>query len=267
MKEFIVRAISGILYVSIIIFTLFTPREWFIGLFFILALITLNEFLKLHKSKGYFYYIILFLLFYFISYQLYHNYAIYALLIATISINLFLLIDLYAAEKKHFIKEKKLLGSIFYISSGFVFLTLIPLINLQFIPEILISIFILIWANDTFAYLIGKSIGKRKLMERISPKKTIEGFIGGLVGAILTSLVIFYCTEYYSAYIWIAIAILITVFGTLGDLIQSKFKRIAGVKDSGKLMPGHGGIYDRLDSIIYSSPFIYLFLQIINYAS
>lgn len=267
MKELIVRTISGILYVSIIIFTLFTSREWFIGLFFILALITLNEFLKLHKSKGYFYYIILFIIFYFISYKLYHNYAIYILLIGTISVNLFLLIDLYATDKKHFIKEKKLLGSIFYICSGFVFLTLIPFINLHFIPEILISIFILIWANDTFAYLTGKSIGKRKLMEKISPKKTIEGFIGGLIGSILTSLIIFNFTEYYPVYIWIVIAILISVFGTFGDLIQSKFKRNAGVKDSGRLMPGHGGIYDRLDSIIYSSPFIYLFLQIINYVS
>ncbi|MBV1924646.1 MAG: phosphatidate cytidylyltransferase, partial [Flavobacteriaceae bacterium] len=80
MKEFIVRAISGILYVSIILFTLFTSREWFIGLFFILALITLNEFLKLQNSKGYIYYLILALLFYFLSYKLYHIYAIYTLL-------------------------------------------------------------------------------------------------------------------------------------------------------------------------------------------
>jgi phosphatidate cytidylyltransferase len=160
-----------------------------------------------------------------------------------------------------------MLGSIFYISSGFVFLTLIPFINLQFIPELIICIFILIWANDTFAYLVGKSLGKHKLMERISPKKTIEGFVGGLLGAIITSLIIFNFTEYYSVFVWVAIALLISVFGTLGDLIQSKFKRKAGVKDSGRLMPGHGGLYDRLDSVIYSSPFIYLFLQIINYVS
>jgi len=267
MKELIVRAISGILYVSIILFTLFTSREWFIGLFFILALITLNEFLKLHKTKGYNYYIILIVLFYFLSYKIYHLYAIYVLLIATLSVNLLLLADLFSTSKTLLFKYKKRLSSIFYISSGFVFLTLIPFIGLNFIPQIIISIFILVWANDTFAYLVGVSIGKHKLMERISPKKTIEGFIGGLIGAIITSLIIFNYTDYYSVFIWFVLAILVSVFGTLGDLIQSKFKRNAGVKDSGKLMPGHGGLYDRLDSVIYSSPFIYLFLQIINYVS
>ncbi len=94
MKELIVMAISGIIYVSIIIFTLFTSREWFIGLFFILALITLNEFLKLHKVKGYIYYTILIVLFYFLSYKIYHIYAIYALLIATLGVNIYLLVDI-----------------------------------------------------------------------------------------------------------------------------------------------------------------------------
>ncbi len=267
MKELIVRAISGMLYVSLIIFTLFTSREWFIGLFFILSVLTLNEFLKLHNSKGYIYYLILAALFYFLSYKIYHIYAIYTLLIATVGVNILLLIDLFSKSESSLFKNKKQLSTIFYISSGFIFLTLIAFIGLHCLPQIIIFIFILIWANDTFAYLIGKSLGKHKLMERISPKKTIEGFIGGLLGAVITSLIIFNYTEYYSLFIWIVLALIVSIFGTIGDLIQSKFKRTAGVKDSGKLMPGHGGIYDRLDSIIYSSPFIYLFLQFIEYIS
>ncbi len=115
---------------------------------------------------------------------------------------------------------------------------------------------------------MGKSIGKNKLFERISPKKTIEGFLGGLTFSIIGSFLI---ATYYigtsNIGIWIGIAILVSIFATLGDLIQSKFKRIAGVKDSGKIMPGHGGILDRLDSIIFVSPFIFLFYQILYYVS
>jgi phosphatidate cytidylyltransferase len=137
-------------------------------------------------------------------------------------------------------------------------------------PKILISIFILIWTNDSFAYIVGKSIGKTKLFERISPKKTIEGFIGGVAFAVLASYLI---SKYYiqiaegKVFIWIIIALIVGIFGTIGDLIESKFKRFAGVKDSGKIMPGHGGVLDRLDSVIFVAPIVFLFYQILNYVS
>ena len=127
--------------------------------------------------------------------------------------------------------------------------------------------FILTWTNDTFAYLIGKRFGKRKLKEKISPKKTIEGFIGGLLAALIGGAIIFNTTLLYSPAFWLLLALLVSILGTSGDLIQSKFKRLAGVKDSGRIMPGHGGVYDRLDSIIFASPFIYLFIIFINYVS
>jgi phosphatidate cytidylyltransferase len=151
--------------------------------------------------------------------------------------------------------------------AGFVFLTLIPFTEGVFTPKIIVGIFVLTWSNDTFAYIIGKSFGKRKLFERISPKKTVEGFLGGTVGAICASFVIFKVTDTYTLFIWLGLAIIVSVFGTFGDLIESKFKRQANVKDSGSIMPGHGGAYDRLDSIIYASPFVYAFLQIIDYVS
>ena len=108
-------------------------------------------------------------------------------------------------------------------------------------------------------------MGKHKLLERISPKKTIEGFVGGLVFACIASVFIYQYTDLLSVGLWLTVAVTTSVFGTLGDLIQSQLKRQAGVKDSGQLMPGHGGIYDRLDSIIFASPFIYLFLIILEY--
>jgi phosphatidate cytidylyltransferase len=137
-------------------------------------------------------------------------------------------------------------------------------------PKILISIFILIWTNDSFAYIVGKSIGKTKLFERISPKKTIEGSIGGIVFSVIAGYLI---SKYYiqiaerNIFIWIIIALIVGFFGTIGDLIESKFKRLAGVKDSGKIMPGHGGVLDRLDSVIFVAPIVFLFYQILNYVS
>jgi phosphatidate cytidylyltransferase len=174
-------------------------------------------------------------------------------------------------------EKKKYITVVFYIISGFVFLTLIPVMDVdgKFVPYLIVSVFILMWSNDTFAYLIGKNFGKHKLLERISPKKTIEGFLGGMLGALLAGFIIFKITksynlldtEKYELWVWICMAIIVSFFGTIGDLIQSKFKRQAGVKDSGIIMPGHGGMYDRLDSILYASPFIYAFLLIVDYVS
>ena len=271
MKEVIVRFLSGVLYISIILFSLFMAREWYVGLLFILAIITLNEFLKLINIKGIIAYIILAVLFYFLAYKEINSVLILILLSATILINLFLIRDIMVLNKISLLKSKRYLYIIFYIISGFIFLSLIPSLSEEkdFEPQIILGIFILAWTNDTFAYLVGKSFGKRKLMEKISPKKTIEGFFGGMVGALFASFIFFKFTSIseYNLIFWLFLALLVSVLGTIGDLIQSKFKRLAGVKDSGNIMPGHGGVYDRLDSIIFAGPFIYLFIIIINYVS
>jgi phosphatidate cytidylyltransferase len=209
------------------------------------------------------------LAFYFISYK-HENISVYiplSLLAITIIVNIFLFKDVILFNKLSLFKKRRYFCIIFYIISGFVFLSLIPSIGNTFEPKIILGIFILAWSNDTFAYLIGKQFGKRKLMEKISHKKTVEGFLGGMAGALIASYFIFKFTETLSVPIWLILAILVSVLGTTGDLIQSKFKRLAGVKDSGKIMPGHGGVYDRLDSIIFASPFIYLFLIIVDYVS
>ena len=267
MKEVIIRLISGILYISIVLITLFTSREWFIGLHFVLAFITLNEFLRLVSLKGFIAYIILAFVFYFISYKEVDSVIISLLLVASIIVNLFLLRDVLVLNKISLFKKKRYFCIIFYIISGFVFLTLIPGKGAEYNPEIIVSVFLLVWANDTFAFLIGKGFGKRKLMESISPKKTVEGFWGGIGGALVAGFFIYKYTDLYNLPIWLILAGIVSILGTIGDLIQSKFKRKAGVKDSGKLMPGHGGLYDRLDSIIYASPFIYTFLLLLNYVS
>ncbi len=267
MKELIVRSISGILYISIVIFSMFASREWFIALFLGLGWITLYEFLKLIDIKSYVSYALLPVFLYFFSYDIFDQNAVLVLLILACFVNLFLFRDLLVVHRIPLFENKKYILILFYIITGFVFITLIPFKNGAFEPYLIIAVFIMIWANDTFAYLVGKNFGKRKLMERVSPKKTVEGFLGGLLGTVTMSFLIFDYTQLYSLKVWIIMAVIVTFLGTLGDLIQSKFKRQAGVKDSGSLMPGHGGIYDRLDSIVYTSPFIYAFLQLVDYVS
>ena len=271
------RTISGVLYISIIIFAMFTSREWFMGLFFVLAVITLSEYLKLVHLTSYLAYFLLAAGFYFLSYNVFADNAVYLFLILSGFVNLYLLKDVLWTSKIPMFEKKKYITVIFYIISGFIFLTLIPVMNIdgKFMPELIVAVFILVWSNDTFAYLIGSKFGKNKLLERVSPKKTIEGFVGGMLGALLAGIVIFKVLENYSPldaekyplWVWIVMAIIVSVFGTIGDLIQSKFKRQAGVKDSGIIMPGHGGLYDRLDSIIYASPFVYAFLLIVDNVS
>jgi phosphatidate cytidylyltransferase len=180
------------------------------------------------------------------------------------------LLFLFNEKKTTLTSYSKYIYLIGYIILPFLLITKIPFGKVGYNPKIIISIFILIWTNDTFAYIVGKSIGKRKLFEKVSPKKTIEGFVGGVLFAVLASYII---SKYYieivesNTFIWIITALIVSVFGTIGDLIESKFKRIAGVKDSGRIMPGHGGILDRLDSVIFATPIIFLFYQILNYVS
>ena len=140
-------------------------------------------------------------------------------------------------------------------------------LNLEFSQGTILYVFVIIWVNDTCAYCIGKLAGKHPLWEEISPNKTWEGFFGGVVFCILSSLIFYQSTEIYSISTFVIMGIAIPILSTVGDLIQSKFKRIANVKDSGRLIPGHGGIFDRMDSIIFTAPFTYLIITILNHVS
>ena len=129
---------------------------------------------------------------------------------------------------------------------------------------LLIILFCLIWINDIFAYLTGMAIGKHKLFERISPKKTIEGSLGGLV---MTVVVAFLANHFWlkmlNGWEMMGLAMVVVVFGSLGDLCESMMKRQAGVKDSGNVIPGHGGILDRFDATFLAVPFVYCYFDIV----
>jgi phosphatidate cytidylyltransferase len=136
--------------------------------------------------------------------------------------------------------------------------------NIVFSPGIIIGFFLLLWANDTGAYLSGISFGKHKLMERISPKKTWEGFFGGMIAAALVAWFLSGWLGVVDKLHWVIIALIISIAGTYGDLVESMLKRSLGVKDSGTIMPGHGGFLDRFDSAIISFPLVYLFISLLG---
>ncbi|MDY6074372.1 MAG: phosphatidate cytidylyltransferase [Bacteroidales bacterium] len=129
---------------------------------------------------------------------------------------------------------------------------------------LIIILFSLIWINDIFAYLTGMLFGRHKLFERISPKKTIEGSLGGLTFTVLAAFIINkYLYPIMSGVEMMGLSVTVVVFGSLGDLCESMLKRQAGVKDSGNLIPGHGGILDRFDATFLAVPFAYCYFMLI----
>jgi phosphatidate cytidylyltransferase len=283
MNETLKRSISGAIYIILLITSIeYSIESFFIlfGIFLLIAVIEFCNLSRLNKIAPIVIANLVYLFFYKIAiatktdgvfYLLrYNNTFDLVVLFLTLIVSLKCIVFLYDDKNLKIDSFSKFAYLIGYIILPFIIITKIPFGIKGYNPNILISIFILIWTNDTFAYLVGKSIGKHKLFERISPKKTIEGFIGGIIFAIIAS---YFISKYFlkipekNIYIWFIIAFIVGVFGTIGDLVESKFKRIAGKKDSGKIMPGHGGILDRLDSVIFVAPIIFLFYQILNYVS
>ena len=296
MNETLKRLISGVVYITLLLFSILYSTESFILLFGIFLVIATFEFCNLVKINKILPLSLVSLSYTAISLLSYYkaetdNYLSnlreqpiqlgididqlnQVLLAICLLIFIKCLIFLFDNKEQTVSPVWKYLYLVGYIFLPFIFIVKISFGINDYNPKIIIGLFILIWTNDTFAYLVGKSIGKHKLYERISPKKTIEGFLGGVAFAIFAGYLI---SKLYikpnpnfsdtSILIWTMIALIVGVFGTIGDLIESKFKRIAEVKDSGKIMPGHGGILDRLDSVIFVAPIVYLFYQILSYVS
>lgn len=132
---------------------------------------------------------------------------------------------------------------------------------------LVLGMFIMIWLNDTGAYLVGSAIGKHRLLERVSPKKSIEGFVGGVIFAVGAAPLFYYCfPEQFGGFplaTLCAVGLCAGIIGTLGDLVESRIKRTVGVKDSGNILPGHGGILDRIDSLLLVTPAVAVILLLL----
>ncbi len=296
MNETLKRTISGAVYIALLLTSILFSTESFIVLFGIFLIITIYEFsniVNLNKVFSILFGVLIYSSVILVSHynkqsELFLNNTFNSnltlnanikqldlvLLAVTLVVSIKCIIFLFYDSVQKISTSSKYLYLLGYITLPFIFTVKISFGTNDYNPKIIIGLFVLIWTNDTFAYLVGKSMGKHKLFERVSPKKTIEGFVGGMVFAAFAGFLI---SKFYiqpkpefsdkSILIWMIIALIVSFFGTIGDLIESKFKRIAGVKDSGSIMPGHGGILDRLDSVIFVAPIIFLFYQILYYVS
>jgi phosphatidate cytidylyltransferase len=144
----------------------------------------------------------------------------------------------------------------FFYSLGF-------LVNLDFNYHVPLSFMLMLWASDTGAYLFGRKLGKTKLFERHSPKKTWEGFGGGIFMSVLVAVIISFLFKEIVLPVWVGMAVIIVSLGTLGDLVESMLKRSLDVKDSGTLLPGHGGLLDRFDGLLIAAPMVYVYLYLL----
>jgi len=263
MRELLVRAVSGLFFISVIIGSILYSKESFYLVFYAIMMVCLYEFKNL-INLSYKWTILVATLIFIISTDL--NILNFKYLRFFLIISFFIPLIYQLFKPKINITSSKL-GHYFlalsYIALPFALLVQIPFIKGVYSPNIILGVFILIWISDTFAYIVGSTLGRTKLYEKISPNKTVEGAIGGLIAALAASFFISKYVTDLSMINWMIIAAILVVFGLLGDLIESKFKREAGVKDSSNYIPGHGGFLDRLDSIIFAAPFVYVYLHII----
>jgi phosphatidate cytidylyltransferase len=265
LNNFTKRTLTAVVFVAVLLGCTYYSQIAFAGLFFIITLVGTNEFYSLSEkggekpqkhlgiiASGYLYATIALS-----SIQLINSKLVYSSLLF---IFIIFIAELYTKAEKPFNNIAATLLGLVYVALPFSLLNYITTVSGTYSYQLLFGFFFILWSNDTGAYLVGSAIGKNKLFERVSPGKTWEGSAGG---AAASFAVAYFIGEQFTAinrFDWLVIAGILVVIGTLGDLVESLFKRSINVKDSGNILPGHGGILDRFDSLILSSPFVFVYL-------
>jgi len=263
MTNLLRRATSGIIYSVLFICAILYSKESYIILISFFGLMSLREFLKLLEFNSILIYLI-FIGLIFLPLLSNQVFFIKLLLVLALSGSVQLLLYLLFNKKNYPSNSiQKFDICIRYLLLSFSFLILLPFINGVYEESIILTLVILIWVNDSFAFFVGKNFGRRKLFESVSPKKTVEGFFGGILFSLITAFILSFFCDYLSLVNLIVISLIASILGTTGDLVESKFKRQVNTKDSGNVMPGHGGILDRLDSLLFVAPFVYLYIHYI----
>jgi len=261
MTNLLRRATSGFIYAVLFITAIMYSKESYIILISFFGLISLREFFKLLKFNNYVIYL-LFIGLILLPYLPIDTFFIKLLLALSLSGSVQLLFNLLFKRKKYPSNSiQKFDICVRYLLFSFTFLILLPFVSGVYEQSVILTLIILIWVNDSFAFFVGKNLGKRKLFESVSPKKTVEGFFGGVLFSLIAAFILSYFCDFLSLTNLIVISLIASILGTAGDLVESKFKRQANTKDSGNIMPGHGGILDRLDSLLFVAPFVYLYIH------
>jgi len=279
MSNFQARTITGLSMVFFLLFSLWYNHWLFAGIFLVVTILGLWEFFTLFSNgetrpqkiygtiSGSLLYLLLFLVYstdlYILSVSWYFLPVFAVMVIFFLSI----IFEIYRKKPRPLNNIAITLTGILYVALP---LALLNLLNspsaARFLgfPAFLLGYFIFTWIYDTSAYLYGKPFGKHKFFERISPKKTWEGIIAGVVVTALAAVGFSFLVKEILITDWLVLALLIVVFGTYGDLAESLFKRSLNIKDSGNILPGHGGILDRFDTIFISAPFVFLYFVLRN---
>jgi phosphatidate cytidylyltransferase len=272
LSELIKRSLSGIVFIAVMLGAiLWNPFSLFLLLVSI-SIIALYEYFQIFKGRGFTPFsmggivagLLILILVFFVS-QSYLPAKYLELLMLPVIGMWFSFI---------FVKRVEHIQSVMITMTGLIYimlpLSLLPFITqnrltgFEYNPEILIGVLFIVWTYDTGAYLSGILLGKHRMAPLISPKKSWEGFFGGMVFAALVCIVFSKFTTILNITDWIILSFIVVLTGTAGDLFESLIKREAGVKDSGKIMPGHGGILDRFDSLLFIIPFVFLYLYLIK---
>ncbi|MCA0430990.1 MAG: phosphatidate cytidylyltransferase [Bacteroidetes bacterium] len=277
LKTLGIRSLSAIVFVTILISSMLYNYITLTGFFFIISLIGLSEYNKLienlgqkpFKALGYFLSIFLFLAF--INWDLIFNFQFNntILFYTCILCVVLIFIQTILSKNKHpFLDACVTLFGVLYVVVPFALIGKLSISFTEFESQNawnVLGIIFLIWSNDTFAYLGGSLFGKHKLIERVSPGKTWEGTIFGIVITVVISFLIkTYLLQSNNTILWLTLGVVVPITATFGDLFESLLKRKAGVKDSGKLMPGHGGVLDRFDSLLFVVPVSYVIVKILS---
>jgi len=284
-KNLVVRTLSGIIFISVMIAAILWEPPYLFGIVFLLiAGLGLREFYTLSapltppeggkevKVMGKFSILsgcILFIAFFLYAFRADPNLRLYS---PILNFGLYILCVVFIFLMELFRKEKNPVQNIAVSLMGHIYVV-IPFAFICLIENehrlLALAFFITIWISDTGAYLAGICFGRHKMFERVSPKKTWEGLAGGMVFALITGWVFSLVTttengELLKLWQWLVFAWVVFAFGTLGDLVESLFKRSLNTKDSGFFMPGHGGLLDRFDSTLMAAPIAWLFLEMVK---
>ena len=281
-NNFIQRAITGIIFVGVLIGCILGGPISFSLLFALITALTIHEFgviiskqpdVEINKPICMLAGVFLFFGFAYLGVMPGQT----EILIPYLFLIIYLLVsELYLKKKNPLNNWAYAMMSQIYIALSFAMLNVLAYHSIgnegelsnyqvQYNPILPLSIFIFTWINDTGAYCTGMLFGKHRLFERISPKKSWEGSIGGGVFSIIAAIVMAHYFPFMSISIWIGVGLTVVIFGTLGDLTESLLKRTIGIKDSGNILPGHGGMLDRFDSTLMAVPAAVVYLYIISF--
>lgn len=267
-KSIVIRAISGAVYVALVLGSIFLGSWAFAIVMGFAMLVSLGEFYNISKALGvkpqqilgFITAILIFLAGYAGSFGLFGGVVDrqlwYAVIPAVIAV---FFAELYRKQESPFTNIGYTILGLVYVAVPFALMNYVLQKGGQ---NIMFCFFILLWANDTFAFLFGIALGKHKLFPSISPKKSWEGYIGGIISVVLVAYLMHLLFADVELIHIVVIGLIVAVTGVFGDLVESMLKRSAGVKDSGKIMPGHGGLLDRFDAVLLSLPLVFAYVQV-----